>query len=275
MSQQRTDLQGEREGRTPGEQAPSRMRWLLAGGGVAVAAAVSIFLATRTASEPTPDPRPPPAPASAPNVDISGEPSTIEKPSDVVTEAAPPKDMVRIEGGATVIGSSYSPRFKMALPESEATVASFWIDAFEAHGEDRMPLANVPLEQAQRHCEKLGKRLPTEVEWEVAARRGTLSEGRFRVAKKSERGAATVGTHAKDKTSDGVFDLLGNVAEWTATRWEGDLSKNIVRGSSFNVSNRGSFNSSIHARVPVSQRDSDIDIGFRCASSDPVPPGVK
>ena len=99
-------------------------------------------------------------------------------------------------------------------------------------GRDRWPVTNVSPKDAEDFAAWLSKRdgvvyrLPTEEEWEFAARNGSANslfpwgnlweEGRANINEKQN--PVTVGSFPRGATLSGVQDMVGNVWEWTSTR---------------------------------------------------------
>lgn len=135
-------------------------------------------------------------------------------------------------------------------------------------GTDR-PVEKVTWYDAKEYCEKSGKRLPTEWEWEKAAKAGTTTryywgdpmDGLFAWHK----GNAENQTHPvgeKKPNAYGLYDMSGNVWEWTAGDHE--IGGKVLRGGSWRNS-AASLHSSHRITSPPIQRFHYV--GFRCAAS--------
>ena len=137
------------------------------------------------------------------------------------------------------------------------------------------PINCVTWAQADKFCRALKKRLPTEEEWEWAAR--SQEEGRdYPWGKGSAEGKACwsggtrvregtcrVGEFAKGDAAGGIHDLAGNVWEWTSSAYNNRDPSRVNRGGGF-ISNRlGDLGvSNRYADDPTNRTVYD---GFRCA----------
>lgn len=139
------------------------------------------------------------------------------------------------------------------------------------------PVNCVDWSQAAAYCQATSKRLPTEEEWEWAARGG--SEGRTYpwgetaptnqlcwngagsdLGKGARQSTCEVGSFRAGGNPQGIQDLAGNVWEWTATASGSDR---VGRGGSW-FNNDASYVRAAH-RGEDSPSDRGNSLGFRCA----------
>jgi serine/threonine-protein kinase len=155
------------------------------------------------------------------------------------------------------------------------------------------PMNCVSWEQALRYCEWGGGRLPTEAEWEKAAR-GT-DRRRFPwgndeaschfavMADEGEEGCgaghtAPVGTKPAGVSPFGVHDMAGNVREWVADWYDEHHYRSAPRRNpagpaegKLRVARGGSWSIAVGRFLRVSEREGlppstrSIHLGFRCA----------
>lgn len=156
-------------------------------------------------------------------------------------------EMVYVEGGTFQMGvsaESDADAYEREAPEHNVTVSSFYIGVYEVTQEqwqavmgdnpsqytgENMPVDNVTWEAASEFCEKLsaltGKNyvLPTEAQWEFAAKGGNLSEGYKYSGSDNVKDVAWYWDNASFKTHSvggrlpnelGIYDMSGNVYEW-------------------------------------------------------------
>ena len=149
-----------------------------------------------------------------------------------------------------------------------------------------LPVTGVSWASAKAYCAAIGGRLPTEAEWEYAARGGTASSSYGPVADaawfadNSGDRPQPVGTKAAN--AFGLHDMLGNVSEWVLDRYydayepgsgaaavEQPLAGNasaVARGGSW-LSDAGGVR--VSRRLPMPPDAEEAHIGFRCALDDP------
>lgn len=177
---------------------------------------------------------------------------------------------------------------------SAALVEGRWPGGALPRGEEQHPISCVTRDDAAEYAEWRGKRLPTEVEWEWAARGPAAyaypwGDDELRAPR---RRALTrlraVGSFPEDRTDGGVFDLGSGVSEWTSSpfadyphdapfllRWRprsaeqtfgsrtfGGRASGVVRGSNFESR---SADRQAAIRIALSPHAALGSVGFRCA----------
>ena len=147
-------------------------------------------------------------------------------------------------------------------------------------GSDRHPINCVTQLQAATYCAWLGRRLPTEDEWEYAAS-GTAKRlyawgdtspvGRACIGRPKE-GTCEVGSASGDTTPEGLRDMTGNVREWTASDYcPYDLSlacahdQKVAKGGAWFSASAGVARTQV--RQGYAPATSSTLVGVRCAKA--------
>ncbi|HLF25820.1 MAG TPA: bifunctional serine/threonine-protein kinase/formylglycine-generating enzyme family protein [Anaerolineae bacterium] len=233
-----------------------------------------------------------------------------------LTLPAAPSGMVAVPGGTFKMGATGGSFDADETPPHWVTVNSFYIDAYEvtvaqyarfvggsgwttdaekkgdattwrtANTSDRQgfPVNRVSWNDADIYCRWYGKRLPTEAEWELAAKGYTeniYAWGGSFAAERTNTQAHGVGQpmavgQLANASPFGAFDMIGNVWEWAYDRYGGDYyalspaanptgpdagAEYVIRGGSFKSAGDRATTT---IRRKASRDGWSDDIGFRC-----------
>jgi formylglycine-generating enzyme required for sulfatase activity len=235
----------------------------------------------------------------------------MQRPQVVVRDG-----MARLPGGRFVMGTANARAPSNERPARALVVAPFWIDRTEVTvgayracverggcvrpsrasaactfdlGDAELPVSCVHWSDADTFCRAAGKRLPTESEWEYAAR-GTYSTPFPWGGIASCQAAATlvndmsgksctarparVGAHPTGASVFGLQDMTGNVEEWTSDWYVESLGRGPAprAGAAHVLRGGGWLSPPSMSRTTTRNWGSAVEagpnVGFRCARDD-------
>jgi eukaryotic-like serine/threonine-protein kinase len=229
--------------------------------------------------------------------------------SPVPIDLAPPAGMIRVPGGSFLMGTNDADAEPESRPAQAVTVAGFFLDVNEVTnleyqkfikdkkypppphwhkdefppGEATLPVWNVTWYDAKEYAQWAGKRLPTEAEWEFAARGpenrkypwGNDWSPRFSNSKEDNQDKPkAVGSYPEGRSWCQINDLAGNVAEWVEDEYMPYPNSSVPLKPGFKVLRGGAYRSRKDKLVSwvryFDKPDLKWDyVGFRCAMDAP------
>jgi len=279
---------------------------------LAAAAAVPDVIPAAPQPPPPPQPETPPPPPPPANLDTATGPMALIPEGD-------------LQMGNNAGRKSERFKYQNEAPQHSVHLAAFYIDQTEvinaayaefcksgahvcpsnppwdAHYFERAdyPVMNVSWSDAQAFCNWAGKALPTEAQWERAARGDQESlfpwgndlapkNANLKGGDDGYEFAAPAASFPQDRSAFGVFDMAGNVPEWTADDYAlylgntavlpvEEQNHKVVRGGGFMMDSSFATATNRASAAPAIRPGKTLQVGFRCAASvdAAIPLGLK
>lgn len=217
----------------------------------------------------------PEAPIKAQLIDMPGGTFQMGRNDGPPTEV--PAHAVTVAGFAMDKTEVTNAEYAQFIREANHAPPEQWGSIKAPVGEELLPVSNISYEDAVAFAGWRSKRdgvtyrLPTEEEWEYAARNGdkgnlypwgnTWQSGHAATAESGVGTAQAVGTYAQGMNRWGVVDLVGNVWEWTSSKaslYKGDTDDRLAQQKDWIVIRGGGYASSAKGAFPPGPVSSTI-----------------